>query len=87
MQSLTTYFKRVILLALLAVLGYGIGTAFRPADFELQAKKVADCNENECVKAPHPQTGEEFGICSYELIEDKNCRNVKDTENCEYIPC
>ena len=87
MQSFATYLKRVTLIALLAILGYGIGIALRSADSTVQAKDEQACNENECVKATHPETKKEFGICSYEHIENKNCKNIKETENCEHIDC
>ena len=50
-QSFVTYLKRVTLIALLAVLGYGIGIALRPADSSLLAVPTY-CNHEFCVELP-----------------------------------
>lgn len=52
----------------------------------LQAEEVA-CNKNKCVTFLHVETGEETGMCTFEEIEDKNCKNVKETGTFKYIPC
>ena len=77
-QSFVTYLKRVTLIALLAVLGYGIGTAFRPIDSSLQAVPT-ECNEEKCVNftvdnAPDP----DWKICMVDPVvvnTDKHCKN------------
>lgn len=80
MQSLTTYLKRVTLLALLAVLGYGIGTALQPGESSLQAKTA--CNGDWCA----------VGFCWAREEENtgQNCDSYLDENKmhrCKEVPC
>ena len=88
-QSFVTYLKRVTLIALLAVLGYGIGTALRPADSSLLAVPT-QCNEEFCTWVAH--TSPPYRVCLVGRIEhntDTHCTNFHngDAHDCSEAPC
>ena len=62
-----------------------MGAALRSGDSMLQAEEVGV--RKKYVTLLHLETGEEIGMCTFEEIEDKNCKNVKETRTCKYIPC
>lgn len=82
MQSFAIYLKRVALIALLAVLGWGIGTALRPDDSSLQAVPT-HCNQELCVKITTPNDPDtpDFKVCMdwpNETNKGNTCTNFWD---------